>query len=356
VCAKRLIDPLDGILARAAATDPDLALPSTSTEWESWRVQAMSRLRHALGPWPERVPLDAEEVERHDEGDYWRIKVLYDSDAFTTVPAWLLLPKGIRPGERRPAMLCAHGHPHGKDDVAGFIDPSLPENEQRRRSEHMAVVHPDYGRQFARRGYVCLAPDWRGFGERKAPADWVRPTRDACNILYMAYGYFGFQLLALDMWDAMRGLDYLQGLPEVDPERIGCVGVSFGGTMATFLTAVDERIKAADIVCYLSTVRYDALTMRAQGGFCGTQFVPGLLNFGDISTVAGLIAPRPILAEIGEQDDCFVLDDALRCYADVKKVYDAAGAGDRLSADVFPGPHSFNGRLAFDFFARWLGS
>jgi dienelactone hydrolase len=142
----------------------------------------------------------------------------------------------------------------------------------------------------------------------------------------------------------------------VDPERIGCIGLSFGGTMTTYLGALDERIKAAAIVCYLSTVRHDALTMRGRGNFCGSQFLRDLLTFGDISTIAGLIAPRPLLAEIGEQDDCFVLDDALRCYAEVAQVYAAAGAGDRLRRDVFPGPHAFSGRLAFDCFAHWLGA
>jgi dienelactone hydrolase len=175
-------------------------------------------------------------------------------------------------------------------------------------------------------------------------------------VLSLAYGYVGYQLLALDLWDAMRGIDYLQGRPEVDPERIGCLGLSFGGTMTTYLSALDERIKAAAIVCYLSTVREDALTMRGRGNFCGSQFLRELLTFGDISTVAGLIAPRPLLAEIGEQDDCFVLDDALRCYAEVAQVYAAAGAGDRLRRDVFPGPHAFSGRLAFDCFAHWLGA
>ena len=358
MCAQRFIDPLDGILARAAATEPDeqspWALPRTRAAWAAWRLRAKSRLLEALGPWPESVPLAAEEVERQDGGDHWRTKVLYDSDAFSTVPAWLLVPKALPPGERRPALLCAHGHGRGKDDPAGVIDPALPEEERQHQATAAAHHNYDYARQFVRRGYICLVPDWRGFGERKAPADWSRSGRDPCNVLAMAYGYFGFQLLALDLWDAMRGVDYLQSRPEGEAERIGAVGLSFGGTMTTYLTALDDRIRAADIVCYLSTVRHDALTMRGRANFCGNQFMRDLLTFGDIATVASLIAPRPLLAEIGERDDCFVVEDALRCYRAVEQVYQAAGAADRLSRDVFPGPHAFSGRLAFDFFERWL--
>lgn len=353
---QRLIDPLEGILARSRAIAPAAwPLPRTWTDWEAWRRRTLSRVQEALGAWPEHVPLAVEETVRHDAGDHWRLKVFYDSDAFTTVPAWLLLPKGLQVGERRPGLLCAHGHGRGKDDPAGVVDVALPEEERQRQEAHVQAHNYDYARQFVRQGYVCLVPDWRGFGERAAPAAWVRNNVDACDVLAMAYGYLGFQLLALDIWDGMRGIDYLQSRPEVDPERIGCVGLSFGGTMTTYLTALDERIKAADIVCYLSTVREDALTMRGRGNTCGSQYLPDLLTFGDISSVVGLIAPRPLLAEIGEQDACFVVEDALRCYADVERVYTAAGVADRLLKDVFPGPHAFSGRLAFDFFERWLG-
>jgi dienelactone hydrolase len=170
----------------------------------------------------------------------------------------------------------------------------------------------------------------------------------------MAYGYFGFELLALDLWDGMRAIDYLQSRPEVDADRIGCIGLSFGGTMTAYLAALDERIKAADVVCYLSTVRHDAITPRGRGNFCGSQFLRGLLTFGDVSTIAGLVAPQPMLAEIGERDTCFVVDDARRCYAEVAQVYAAAGAADRLWEDVFPGGHELGGRRTFDFFARYL--
>jgi dienelactone hydrolase len=358
MCAKRLINPLDGILARDRATRPVLSLPKNEAEWRAWRSEALARLRDSLGSWPEQVPLEPEEVERYEEDGYTRIKVLYDSDLFSTVPAWLLLPKDLAPGERRPAIVCAHGHGNGKDDVVGVADPSLPVEERERCLKRIERANFDYARQLARRGYVCFAPDWRGFGERQAPTTWAGPdpTRwgsDPCDVLYMAYGYFGFELLALDLWDAMRGVDYLVSRPEVDSARIGCLGLSFGGTMATYLPVLDDRIRVVDVVCYLSTI-HDALSPRARGNFCGSQYLRGLLTFGDVSTVAGLIAPRPFLVEIGEFDDCFFVEDALRAYRQVEEVYAAAGAPERLQRDVFPGGHAFGGRVTFEFFDRWL--
>jgi cephalosporin-C deacetylase-like acetyl esterase len=113
--------------------------------------------------------------------------------------------------------------------------------------------------ELTKQGFVTIAPDWRGFGERTDRDEWVRrPSRDGCNVAYLALGYFGYQLLHLDICDAQKCLDYLQSRPEVDGERLGCMGCSFGGTMTTYVSALDERIKASVIVCYLSTIT-DAL-------------------------------------------------------------------------------------------------
>jgi len=278
---------------------------------------------------------------------------VYDTEEFATVPAWLLVPKGIRPGERRPAILCAHGHGRGKDDVAGVLPP--PDSQEYATAlKRIQNGNYDYARQLVQRGYVCLAPDWRNFGERKASLDWTRRDSDPCDKVYLGYAYLGFELLALDLWDAMRSLDYLQSLPFVDPDRIGMVGLSFGGTMTTYLSALDERIRCAVISCYLSTVPDSGLSRRGKANTCGSQFMRGLLTFGDIPVVAGLIAPRPCLVEAGEQDLGFFVDDAQQAFAYVSSIYAAAGVPERTAADIHPGGHAFSGKKAFDWFARWL--
>jgi dienelactone hydrolase len=140
----------------------------------------------------------------------------------------------------------------------------------------------------------------------------------------------------------------------VDPERLGVGGLSFGGTMTTYLAALEPRLKVACISGYVSTVKGDAITMRGKGNFCGSQYMPGLLTIGDIPDVAGLIAPKPLCVEMGEQDQCFVIEDAKAAFAHVERIYAAAGASDRLIADVFPGGHEWSGRKSFAWFAHWL--
>jgi dienelactone hydrolase len=222
------------------------------------------------------------------------------------------------------------------------------------RTEYIKKINYDYAVQFVQRGYVVVAPDWRGFGERASPAEWARSNRDPCNVNYMATGYLGYHLLALQIWDGMRTVDYLQSRPDVDPDRLGVAGLSFGGTMTTYLAALEPRLKVACISGYLSTVKNDAITMRGKGNFCGAQYMPGLLTIGDIPEVAGLIAPKPLMVERGQQDMCFVIDDARAAYARLKQIYKAAGVEDHLDADEFPGGHAWSGKKAFDWFSKWL--
>jgi dienelactone hydrolase len=310
------------------------------TEFRRWRTSFRRSIMSALGPFPESVPLKPQILEKTDCGTYVREKVVFQSEPSMAVVAWVLTPKEVKKGKRLPALICAHGHGMGKNPLVGLNN----EGEAAEDYQHRHAV------QFAERGYVVIAPDWRGFGERRDGPPWDDKGRDGCNLRHMAAGYFGFSLLALQIHDGMRCVDYLQAKTEVDPARIGCVGVSFGGTMTTYLTALDRRIKVGVISCYLSTIA-NGLTRT---NFCGAQYMPELRLNGDIPEVALLAAPKPLLAEVGERDKCFELEDAKAACERVKAGYVAAGVPDRFDVDLFPGEHEFSGRKAFDWFEKWL--
>ncbi|MFH1567652.1 MAG: alpha/beta fold hydrolase [Gemmatimonadota bacterium] len=311
----------------------------TRDDWQRWRRAFRRRLVQSLGPRPPALPLRAEVLEERELPGYVRRKIVFDPDPFSSVPAYVLIPTGV--DGPRPAVLCAHGHGVGKDGLAGATEEEY--------SHQLAVA-------LARRGFVTMAPDWRGFGERKDRDEWVRrPSRDGCNVAYLAYAYFGYQLLHLDICDASRCLDYLQSLPQVDGRRLGCVGCSFGGTMTTYVSALDRRIRAAVIACYVSTLE-DALNDRGRGNTCGSQFMFGLGQLGDISDVAGLIAPRACMVQIGSDDTCFVEADALKGFRHLQKIYRAAGAGRALALDHFRGGHQIDRDAAIDFLLDSLTS
>jgi len=344
----RYLSPYDSVQAWIANETSELTFTGTThEEFARWRVAFDARLRQYLGRTPDPVPLDPEVLGVEDCGDHLREKVVFDSEKYASVIAYVLVPKGLAPGQKVPAVLAAHGHGRGKSDICGATTTDDG-------AEFVRALNYDYARQFVRRGYVVIAPDWRGFGERSSPAEWARQGRDPCNVNYMACGYLGYHLLALQIWDGMRCIDYLETRPEVDATRIGVGGLSFGGTMTTYLAALEPRLSVACISGYLSTVKGDAMGMRGLGNFCGAQYMPGLLTIGDIPEVAGLIAPKPLVVEMGELDTCFVIDDMRQAFDRLERIYAAAGAADRLVADTHPGAHAWSGRISLDWFDRWL--
>jgi len=207
----------------------------------------------------------------------------------------------------------------------------------------------------AKAGYAVIAIDWRGFGERN---DRVKPNwndmigqRDICNVHYLRATILGMTVLGMDVHDGTCALDYLCEQDFVDPGRIGVMGLSFGGTMTTWMSIVDERIKAADIICYSD--RFADFGMR-DVNFCGSQITPGLYALCDVPDLHGLIAPRPLLVEIGVHDNCFRIESAMSCFHEVERIYSAAGVRERLELDLFGGGHGWGGNRSVAFFGRYL--
>ena len=339
---RRILRPEESCLAMLKANKPSLPFKAkTQTEWQTWRRKFKQAIFGELKPFPKEVALRPEVLDARETPAFRAEKIVFNSDAFSSVPGWVLIPHTATAETPAPGVLCLHGHGVGKNALVGFDDEGIEVGDYQRKS----------ARQFALRGYVTLSIDFRCFGERQDDNEWVRrPDRDGCNVAYFAAGYFGYQMLTLQLWDAMRSIDYLQSRPEVDGKRIGCQGVSFGGTMTTYLAALDERVQVAMIGCYMSSIA-EALE---RANFCGVQYMPGLLKYGEISDVASLIAPRPLMVEVGERDDCFKLSDALRAFKRVKKAYKAADVPSKLALDSFPGGHEFSGAKTFDWFDRWL--
>ena len=123
--------------------------------------------------------------------------------------------------------------------------------------------------------------------------------------------------------------------------------------MTTYISALDQRVKAAVIVCYLSTLT-DALNDRGRGNTCGSQFMFGLRKAGDIADVAGLIAPRACMVQIGSEDMCFIEEDALQAFKQVEKIYAASGRDDQLVLDHFQGEHEIDLEAGIAFLAERL--
>ncbi|MFA5646424.1 MAG: alpha/beta hydrolase family protein [Candidatus Ratteibacteria bacterium] len=340
---------LDNFLIRwAERTIPSMAIDhieiSSPAHFSQWRERLKKKIWELLGEFPVPSELSPTICSVETTKDFIREKIIIETEKDCFMPFYLLTPHH-NPGEKLPAILCCHGHgAHGKDPIAGVTF------NQSSRITEIQRLNYNYGEQMAQHGYIALCPDWRGFGERGGYQN-PFPGRDKCNVYLLEHLLLGRTLLGANIFDGMRAIDFLLTRKNVNPEKIGCMGLSFGGTMTTYLTLLDDRIKAADIICYATTtLHYSFYTANT----CGSQLVPSLYQYADIGDVIGAIAPRPLLVESGASDTCFWFHSAQKAHSTIAHAYQVAEAIDALTIEIFPGEHSFSGNKAFDFFEKHL--
>ena len=347
----RTIDPYTFFERRAAAHKPQHAfIGRTKQQFAAWKRKVLPRVLDTLGARPEKVALKPELLAEWREDGLVKQRWVFDTQPGLSAILLLFRPAGLSRGERRPAILCCHGHgPYGKDPVMGIApDPEVAAN--------MRQHNYSYGLEMARSGFVTYAIDWLGFGERDSRR---KPFflgdqynhRDPCNVNYLCATMLGTTLLAMNCHDASRATDFVSQQKYVEPTRFGVMGCSLGGTMTTWMTLTDDRFHAADNICYAGP--WHDIAYRTYN-VCGSQVTPGVYEMVDVPELHGLIAPRPLLIETGIHDDCFHIDHARQHFRRLAKIYKAAGAAEKLELDVFPGPHAWGGNKSVEFFREYL--
>lgn len=338
---------MDYYHARCAEVTPLFAFGASDlAEARAWRVRAQSKARDLLGEMPEPAPLNAETVETADLGRYVREKVVFDSDPHSSVPAYVLIPKGIQ--SPAPALVCLHDHETVKESLVGLARSAGSESDEAARVL-IERENCDFARQFVQRGYITIAIDLRCFGERADPS--ARPGREACSSHFICGCILGAYPLALNLHDVGRAVDYLLTRPEADHDRIGCVGIGLGGSVALWAVAMDKRVKAAVVASCLCELRdYSILVPR----LCGSLAVPDLCRYFDVCDVAALAAPRPLLVQAGRHDESVPVESAIRAYERLKAAYQAWEHPDAVALDVFAGGAEFHTQTAVEWMDRWL--
>lgn len=297
--------------------------------WASERARIADTLRGILGePSGDLRPPGVEVRELGVEAldGYVRKHLRIRTETDDWIPAYLLLP-ARRPDGRLPAMICLHQTvAQGKEEPCGI-----------RGNPEMA-----FAVELVRRGYVCLAPDAIGFGERIAPG---KQPYDDSLAFYRRHPRWSF--LGKMIWDVSRLVDYLETLPEVDGSRIGSLGHSHGAYGTLWATAFEPRIAAAVASCGFTTFRSDPHPERWSHL---TALLPQLgLYLPDVSSipfdwqhVLALAAPRRLFVWYTTRDAIFPgtenLDALLR---DVQGVYRLLGNGESLTWMSEAAPHVF---------------
>ena len=316
-------------------------------EWREWRKGLREILVELLGgfDYPE-TPLNPAKVEEKEFEDYIREKIIYYTDEFSAVPAYVLRPKKIY--GNIPAVLALHGHGYGKDEITGIW-----EDGTERINPISRGYQKDFAIELAKKGLIVIVPDQIGFGERREKEDKKQgPSKSSCWQLSTWALLFGKTAIGKRVWDALRTIDYLISRNDVDGERIGIMGISGGGTITLFSAALDDRIKAVVISGYLNTFKDSILSVP----HCICNFIPGILKYAEMDDIACLIAPRPLLIEHGTKDPIFPIKATKKAFEKLKKAYKLFNAEHLLDSDFFEGIHEISGRKAYDFLYKWLNS
>ena len=153
----------------------------------------------------------------------------------------------------------------------------------------------------------------------------------------------------------MRTVDYLVSRPDVDADRIGCLGISMGGYRACFLAALDERVRAACVTGFMSSFR--PMIQAHVDTHSWVHFVPGLQKYLDLPDVALLHAPKPLLVQQCTQDRLFPLAGMRASLETIADGYAKAGVKDRFTGRFYDEPHIFTRVMqdaALDWFDRHL--
>jgi dienelactone hydrolase len=331
------------------------------TDLAAWKRQARGKLLELLHYAPPRADFRAETVERVDRGEYVQEKVYFNTTPDIRVPAFVLIPKNAR----RPAPGIVALHDHGGFYFWG------KEKLLEQGDEHPVLT--DFKRQYyggksiaselARAGYVVVVIDMFYWGERRMlladdPADWRdrprsitaeriaafnRRSQDEQLLARTIYAA-GFTWAGVMYWDDIRTVDYLASRPEVDPNRIGCVGLSMGGLRTIHLAALDDRIKAAVAVGWMTSFPHQ-LQRKIRNTIGFTKLVPGLYRHLDYPDVASLAAPAALMVINGSKDALFEMSGVQASFQKLAACYKKAGVPDRVRTRLYDTPHEFNAEM-----------
>jgi dienelactone hydrolase len=288
----------------------------------------------ALGGLPEKTPLNAKVVGTLSRDGYRVERVIYESRPNHHVTANLYIPEGKGPF---PGVLMPMGH-----------------------SENGKAA--DYAQRgcilLAKNGLAALCYDPIGQGERKQLLDpggkpVFKSTSEHTQVGTGAL-LVGWCTATFRIWDGIRSLDYLTSRPEIDPKRIGCTGCSGGGTLTSYLMALDDRIFAAAPSCYVTSLERLFATIGPQDA---EQNIPGQVAFGmEHADYVTMRAPKPTLLLTGTRD-FFDIHGSWTTFREAKRAYAILGRAEAVDLAEFDQAHGYpkNHREgAVRWMRRWL--
>lgn len=344
----------------AARSNPRMSfLNDEYKDINAWCREARKTVLEAFHYQPPQCDPNPELVETVDCGAYTRERILINTTPDIRIPAYVLIPKALT--QPAPAMVALHDHGGfyfwGKEKIVR-VDPENPVLTAFRKDNYEGRPIAD---ELAKRGYVVIAADMLHWGERglylkEDPERFQKRTLDITQedvTQFNARSWAHEELVSrtalaagatwsgINMWDDIRVADYLLTRPEVDPKRVGCIGLSLGSVRSIFLGALHEKVRASVAVCWMAEYK-PMLRNNIRNGIGFTKLVPGLYNDLDWPDLAGLHLPGHLMVIDGLKDVLYPLTAARDGVKKIERIFEKAGSRDHFEGVFFDGPHEFN--------------
>ena len=310
----------DSRLTNLPDTDTHFKMPQykTRADWEQRKVQLRQQILTSAGldPMPAKNPLNARITGKIRTKDCTIEKVLIE-----TMPGYFLGGNLYRPlsgAGKHPAVLNPHGHwTYG-------------------RLENQPLYSgPQLGANLARQGYVVFAWDMVGYNDTvQTPHSFGSPAEQLWS-----FGPVGLQL-----WNAIRAVDFITSLDDVDQARVAMTGASGGATQTFLLAAVDDRV---GVYAPVNMVSF----MMQGGDVC--ENAPGLRVGTNNVEIAAMIAPKPMILVAATGD--WTRNTTTEEYPAIRKIYELYGKPENLETVMLDAPHNYNKanrESVYRFFAK----
>jgi dienelactone hydrolase len=295
---------------------------------KTWQRRLRRKLRQLVGPFPQqKTDLNVRHLWKQEHKFGTIEKVVFTSEPFADVPAYVCLPHGA--SGKSPFMICLQGHTTGMHNSIAV--------EQKNEKQPLKVPGDrDFAIGCLKRGVGALCLEQRSFGERCERHQQVISPH-GCHDAAMRSFHLGSTLIGERVYDVDRAIDYLYTRDDVDTKRIGVMGNSGGGTISIYAAALLRRVCLAVPSCSFCTFAASILSIY----HCADNYVPGLYRYADMADVMGLFAPKPVIVVAGLKDGIFPINGVRKAFTHLKRIYKAAGYADRCHLVIGKSGHRF---------------